>query len=111
MITRGITSCGIVLRYPLTLTLPINRFLTFLADHTDVFSTSPLPIFIEDQRALARELFQARAIDRAELIEMTDPPGKQTLLRNLKKIEEKEAAAAKAQQEAAAKKEGLRVAK
>lgn len=75
----------------------------------DAHSSSP--IFIEDQRALARELFQARAIDRAELIEMTDPPGKQTLLRNLKKIEEKEAAAAKAQQEAAAKKEGLRVAK
>ena len=53
----------------------------------------------------------AATLPKPMLVIMTDPPGKQTLLRNLKKIEEKEAAAAKAQQEAAAKKEGLRVAK
>ena len=66
----------------------------------DAHSNSPL--FVEDQKNLAADLFKAKAIDRATLIEMVDPPMKAVMLRNLKKIEAKEAAAAaqQAQQQA-----------
>jgi hypothetical protein len=47
---------------------------------------SSSPLFVEDQKALARELLESKSIDRAEFIEMTDPPGKQVKLEKLKKI-------------------------
>lgn len=62
----------------------------------DAHSSSP--IFVEDQRQLADELLGAHAIDRAEYIEMKNPPGKQTMLAKLKKIEAAEQAAAQAAQ-------------
>jgi hypothetical protein len=75
----------------------------------DAHSSSP--IFVEAQGALANELFEAKAIDRAEFINMKDPPNKQVLLSNLKKIESAEAAAAKAEKEAELAKGGLKAVK
>jgi hypothetical protein len=59
----------------------------------DAHSNSPL--FVEDQKALAGEMLEARAIDRSSFIEMLDPPMKSVLLRRLKTIEANEAKAAK----------------
>lgn len=83
----------------------------FTKDYTvkiDGHSSSPL--FMEDQKEMAFALFEAHAITRAELIEMLDPPSKQVMLENLKRIEAAEAKAKKAEQEAEQQK-GLRVAK
>lgn len=75
----------------------------------DAHSSSP--IFIEDQKALANELFEARAIDRAEFIEIKNPPNKQVMLANLKKIERAEAAAAEAERKAELAQKGLKAVK
>lgn len=72
---------------------------------------SSSPIFAEDHLTLANLLLEAHAIDRAEYIEMTDPPGKQVMLERLKNIEKNEAAAAKAQQEAEIAGKGLKAVK
>ena len=72
---------------------------------------SSSPIFVEDSKALAFELFDRKAMTRAELIERTDPVNKQGMLEDLKKIEAAEAAAAKAEKEAEARKEGLKAVK
>lgn len=73
---------------------------------------SSSPIFAEDHKALAHTLLEVHAIDRAEFIELTDPPGKQVMLEKLKKMEAAEAAAAKAEREAeAAAKGGLKAVK
>ena len=69
---------------------------------------SSSPIFTEDKHQLMFEYFKVHAIDRATLIEGTDAPGKQVLLQRLKKIEENEAKAKKAEQEAEAKKESAK---
>ncbi len=80
----------------------------FTKDYTvKVDGHSSSPIFIEDQKILAKELFEARAIDRAELINMVDPPGKQLLLERLKKMEAAEAKAASEERQAQAQ-EGVR---
>jgi hypothetical protein len=50
----------------------------------DAHSNSP--IFMEDLRSLAFNLFKAKAIDRESLIDMLDPPMKQLLKEKLKKI-------------------------
>jgi hypothetical protein len=55
----------------------------------DAHSNSP--IFMEDLRALAFNLYKAQAIDKASLIDMLDPPMKQMLKEKLKKQEEKQA--------------------
>lgn len=68
----------------------------------DAHSNSPL--FVEDQKNLAQQLFEAHAIDRATLIKMVAPPMMEVMLRNLKKIEANEAE--KAKQEMAAKAAG-----
>jgi len=65
---------------------------------------SSSPIFVEDQRRLAFDLFEAHAIDRAELIELVSPPKKQILLGKLKAME----AAEKKQHEEAAKMEAAK---
>ncbi len=60
----------------------------FTKDHTvKVDGHSSSPIFTEDQKELAFALFEARAIDRAELLEATAPPGLQVKLQKLKGIE------------------------
>jgi len=60
----------------------------------DAHSNSP--IFQEDQRALAFELFKAKAIDRESLLDLLDVPMKELLKVRLQKLE---AAEAKAKQE------------
>jgi hypothetical protein len=56
----------------------------------DAHSNSP--IFMEDLRSLAFNLFKAQAIDKESLIELLDPPMKQMLKEKLKKMEAKAAA-------------------
>jgi len=55
----------------------------------DAHSNSP--IFTEDQRTLAFNLFKAGVIDKESLLDMLDPPMKQLLKDRLKKMEEKQA--------------------
>jgi hypothetical protein len=82
----------------------------FIADQfTDKFivkvdAHSNSPIFQEDQRALAFELFKAKAIDRESLIDLLDVPMKELLKQRLQKMEqaEQQAAQQKQQQEAQA---------
>lgn len=64
----------------------------------DAHSNSP--IFMEDQRQLAFNLFQAGAIDKESLLDLLEPPMKQLLKERLKKLEEKQEKAAQAKQEA-----------
>jgi hypothetical protein len=56
----------------------------------DAHSNSP--IFMEDLRSLAFNLFKAQAIDKESLIDLLDPPMKQLLKERLKRMEEKAAA-------------------
>jgi len=56
----------------------------------DAHSNSP--IFMEDQRSLAFNLFKAGAIDKESLIDLLDPPMKQLLKERLHKMEAKAAA-------------------
>ena len=62
----------------------------------DAHSNSP--IFMEDSRKLAFELFQANVIDKESLLDLIEPPMKQLLLERLKKMEAKQAEAQKQQQ-------------
>jgi hypothetical protein len=55
----------------------------------DAHSNSP--IFTEDLRSLAFNMFKAGAIDKESLIDLLEPPMKQLLKEKLKKIEEKQA--------------------
>jgi hypothetical protein len=55
----------------------------------DAHSNSP--IFQEDQRSLAFELFKAKAIDRESLIDLLDVPMKELLKQRLQKMETAEA--------------------
>ena len=55
----------------------------------DAHSNSP--IFMEDLRSLAFNLFKAQAIDKESLIDMLDPPMKQMLKEKLKKAEQMKA--------------------
>jgi len=76
----------------------------FIADQfTDKFivkvdAHSNSPIFQEDQRALAFELFKAKAIDRESLLDLLDVPMKELLKQRLQRIEEAEAKAAQQKQ-------------
>jgi len=73
-----------------------KQFTTDYVVKVDGHSNSPL--FVEDHKSLAEELFKAHAIDRARLVEMLDPPGKENILVELKAIEKKEAEMAAAKQ-------------
>jgi hypothetical protein len=69
-----------------------NKFIA--AQFTDDFvvkvdAHSNSPIFTEDLRDLAFNLFKAQAIDRASLIDLLEPPMKQLLLDRLKAQEAK----------------------
>ena len=55
----------------------------------DAHSNSP--IFTEDLRALAFNLFKAKAIDTESLLDLLEPPMKQELKDRLKRMEQKEA--------------------
>lgn len=75
------------------------------AQFTDSFlvkvdAHSNSPIFVDDMTALAFQLFKAKAITRARLLEMVNVPMRQLLLHDLKSvIEPGEEAAQKAQQD------------
>ena len=56
----------------------------------DAHSNSP--IFMEDLRALAFNLYKAQAIDKESLLDLLDPPMKQLLKDRLKKAEANKAA-------------------
>ena len=93
-----------------TETLRDNKGIEFIAEQfTDryivkVDAHSNSPIFQEDQRALAFELFKAKAIDRESLLDLLDVPMKELLKTRLRtKIEPAEAAAAEAEKQAVAK--------
>ena len=86
-----------------------NQGIEFIAEQfTDNFivkvdAHSNSPIFQEDQRALAFELFKAKCIDRESLLDLLDVPMKELLKGRLKsKIEPQEAAAKQAEAQAAA---------
>jgi hypothetical protein len=70
--------------------------LPFIADQftgdfvVKVDAHSNSPIFTEDQRTLAFNLFKAGVIDKESLLDMLDPPMKQLLKDRLKKMEEKQ---------------------
>jgi len=55
----------------------------------DAHSNSP--IFTEDLRSLAFNLYKAQAIDKESLLDLLEPPMKQLLKERLKKLEEKQA--------------------
>lgn len=74
-----------------------NQFTKDFVVKVDGHSNSPL--FVEDQKAMAAELLEAKVIDRESFLELVDPPMKDVLLRRLKIMEKKEAAAAKAAHE------------
>jgi len=71
----------------------------------DAHSNSP--IFMEDLRQLAFNLYKSEVIDKESLLDLLEPPMKQLLKDRLKKMEEKKAkqqeAQAAAQQQAPAK--------
>jgi hypothetical protein len=69
----------------------------------DAHSNSP--IFMEDLRSLAFNLFKAQVIDKESLLDLLEPPMKQLLKDRLKKLEAKQAQAQAQQQEQAKKEE------
>ena len=77
----------------------------FTKDYTvKVDAHSNSPIFTEDLRALAFNLFKAQAIDKESLLDLLEPPMKQELKDRLKRMEEKQSMVA-AQQAAQPKPE------
>ena len=72
-----------------------NQFTKNFVVKVDAHSNSP--IFMEDLRALAFNLFKAQAIDKESLLDLLEPPMKQLLKDKLKKAEDKGQEAAEAQ--------------
>ena len=71
----------------------------FTKDFTvKVDAHSNSPIFMEDMRQLAFNLFEAKVIDKESLLDLLEPPMKQLLKDRLKKMEEKEKQAAQEKQ-------------
>jgi hypothetical protein len=71
-----------------------NKFIPeqFTKDYVvKVDAHSNSPIFMEDARSLAFNLFKAQAIDKESLLELLDPPMKQMLKEKLKVMEAKAA--------------------
>ena len=62
-----------------------------------VSAHSSSPIFAEENRQVAGDLFKAGAIDKTTLVEMLDPPMIDTVLARLPKLEAAQAEAAKMQ--------------
>lgn len=71
----------------------------FTKDYTvKVDAHSNSPIFMEDMRQLAFNLFKAQVIDKESLLDLLEPPMKQLLKDRLKKMEAKGEAQASAKQ-------------
>ena len=83
-----------------------TRGMKFIADQftkdfvVKVDAHSNSPIFMEDSRKMAFELFQAGVIDKESLLDMIEPPMKQLLLERLRKAEQKQAAQQAMEQQA-----------
>jgi len=83
-----------------------TRGTKFIADQftkdfvVKVDAHSNSPIFMEDSRKMAFELFQAGVIDKESLLDMIEPPMKQLLLERLRKAEQKQAAQQAMEQQA-----------
>lgn len=75
----------------------------------DAHSSSP--IFVEDQRDLAFQLFERQAIDKETLLEMSSPPAIHLLKQRLKKMEAIELQQKQAEQDAAAESEAQKAQK
>jgi len=78
-----------------------NKFIAeqFTKDYVvKVDAHSNSPIFMEDLRQLAFNLFDKKVIDKESLLDLLEPPMKQLLKDRLKKMEEKEQEAAQQQQ-------------
>jgi len=78
-----------------------NKFIAeqFTKDYVvKVDAHSNSPIFMEDLRQLAFNLFDKKVIDKESLLDLLEPPMKQLLKDRLKKMEEKEQEAAAQQQ-------------
>jgi hypothetical protein len=72
----------------------------FTKDYTvKVDAHSNSPIFMEDMRQLAFNLYEAKVIDKESLLDLLEPPMKQLLKDRLKKMEEKEKQAAEQKQQ------------
>jgi hypothetical protein len=69
-----------------------------------VSAHSSSPIFAEENKQVAGELFKAGAIDKRTLVEMLDPPMIDTILARLPALEEAQSQAAKMQAEQEASK-------
>jgi len=81
-----------------------EQFTRDYAVKVDAHSNSP--IFMEDMRNLAFNLFKVQAIDKESLLDLLEPPMKQLLKERLKKMEEKQQQAQASKQEAEAKPKG-----
>jgi hypothetical protein len=71
-----------------------NRFIAeqFTRDYVvKVDAHSNSPIFTEDLKSLAFNLFKTQAIDKESLIDLLEPPMKQLLIQKLKKREKQQA--------------------
>lgn len=91
-----------------------NKFIPeqFTKDyHVKVDAHSNSPIFVDESKALAFNLLKVKAITRERLIDLLDPPMKQLIKEDLKKIEEKEAKAAQMQMQMEAQKQSLKAVK
>ena len=91
-----------------------NKFIPeqFTHDYyVKVDAHSNSPIFVDESRALAFNLLKVKAINRERLIDLLDPPMKQLIKEDLKKIEQGEAMAAMAQQAQEQRKEQLKAVK
>ena len=73
-----------------------NQFTKDFTVKVDAHSNSP--IFMEDMRQLAFNLYEAKVIDKESLLDLLDPPMKQLLKDRLKKMQEEEKQAAQEQQ-------------
>lgn len=67
----------------------VEQFTNDFAVKVDAHSNSP--IFMEDARSLAFNLFKAGAIDKESLLDLLEPPMKQLLKDRLKLMEQKQA--------------------
>ena len=66
----------------------IEQFTQDFTVKVDAHSNSP--IFMEDSRQLAFQLFNAQAIDKESLLDLLEPPMKQLLKKRLKTMEAKQ---------------------
>ena len=67
----------------------IEQFTRDYVVKVDAHSNSP--IFTEDLKSLAFNLFKTQAIDKESLIDLLEPPMKQLLIQKLKKREKQQA--------------------